>query len=340
MTILVTGGAGFIGSNFILNWFSHSNEPIINLDKLTYAANLKNLESIQSRSEYTFIEGDIANKTMVATLLQEYQPRAIINFAAETHVDRSIQDPEIFVRTNVLGVASFLECIKNYWLQLPSFEKAAFRFLHVSTDEVYGSLTLADAPFTEKHPYQPNSPYSASKAASDHIVRAYYHTYALPTITTNCSNNYGPHQHPEKLIPLLISNALAGKVLPIYGDGRNRRDWLHVLDHCEALETVLAKGHVGEVYNIGGRCERENIDIAYGICDLLDQLAPGKESDSYKNLIQFVDDRAGHDRRYAVDIGKIESELGWQPRRSFEEGLLETVKWYLAKIDYREPIFV
>ena len=329
MTILVTGGAGFIGSNFVMDWLAQSNEPVINLDKLTYAGNLRNLAALDHDSRHVFVHGDIGDKVLVADLLATHKPRAVLNFAAESHVDRSIDGPEAFVQTNVVGTFGLLEAVRQHWSSLPAAEKAAFRFLHVSTDEVYGSLAKDEAPFTETHPYAPNSPYSASKAASDHLVRAYHHTYGLPVLTTNCSNNYGPFHFPEKLIPLVIVNALAGKPLPVYGDGQQIRDWLYVGDHCTAIRTVLGAGAVGETYNIGGWNEMPNLDIVDQVCALLDELHPRADGMSYRGQISFVADRPGHDRRYAIDARKIERELGWKPAETFATGIRKTVRWYL-----------
>jgi dTDP-glucose 4,6-dehydratase len=328
--ILVTGGAGFIGSNFILQWLSAEGTPIINLDKLTYAGNLGNLESIAADQRYKFVHGDIGDRELVSKLLADHAPRAIVHFAAESHVDRSIHGPDDFVRTNVNGTFSLLEEVRAYWAPLSSPARENFRFLHVSTDEVYGSLGPGDPAFSEATPYAPNSPYSASKAASDHLVRAYHHTYGLPTLTTNCSNNYGPFQFPEKLIPLVILNALTGKAIPVYGDGQNVRDWLYVADHCEAVRTVLAMGQPGETYNIGGRNEKPNLEIVQTICDLLDEFKPNGSAVPRQKLITFVKDRPGHDQRYAINARKIETELGWRPRETFETGLRKTVEWYLS----------
>jgi dTDP-glucose 4,6-dehydratase len=318
--ILVTGGAGFIGSNFVLSTLKERDEPIVNLDKLTYAGSLRNLEPLRDDPRHVFVQGDICDRELVRGLLKKYSPRAIVHFAAESHVDRSISGPAQFIQTNVAGTFSLLEEARA--------SSREIRFLHVSTDEVYGSLGPADPAFTETTPYAPNSPYAASKAASDHLVRAYHHTYGLPTVTTNCSNNYGPRQFPEKLIPLTISNALAGKALPVYGDGRNVRDWLYVEDHCDAVRLVLDRGRVGETYNIGGGCEKQNIDVVKAICSLLDELKPRKGG-GHAELITFVQDRPGHDRRYAMDASKIARELGWRPRESFESGLAKTVRWYM-----------
>ncbi|MBV1931529.1 MAG: dTDP-glucose 4,6-dehydratase [Porticoccaceae bacterium] len=329
MTILVTGGAGFIGSNYIIDWLNGSDETVINLDKLTYAGNLDNLALIRDHDKYIFVRGDIGNKALLARLLTQYSPRTILNFAAESHVDRSISGPESFIQTNIVGTFNLLESVLSYWHELSSPAKEAFRFLHVSTDEVYGSLASTEPAFRETNPYQPNSPYSASKASSDHLVRAYHHTYGLPVLTTNCSNNYGPYQFPEKLIPLVIHNALAGEPLPIYGDGSNVRDWLYVGDHCAAIRRVLEAGQPGEVYNIGGINEKTNLEVVTLLCALLDELKPHSDGEPYAEQITFVTDRAGHDQRYAVDAGKIESELGWAPTQSFESGIRVTVQWYL-----------
>ncbi len=332
--ILVTGGAGFIGTNFILEWVKQHNEAVVNLDKLTYAGNLQNLSEVQSNPRHVFIHGDIGDQELVLRLLQEYQPRAVINFAAESHVDRSIHGPEDFIQTNVVGTFHLLEAVRQHWNVMSDEGKAEFRFLHVSTDEVYGSLGNDDPPFTETTPYAPNSPYSASKAASDHLVRAYHHTYGLPTLTTNCSNNYGPFQFPEKLVPLIIMNAIAGKTLPIYGDGQNIRDWLYVSDHCSAIRAVLAHGNVGEIYNIGGNNEQSNLDVVTAICTMLDQVHPSSPIVPHAELIQYIRDRAGHDRRYAIDASKIQRELGWRPVETFETGIHKTVSWYLANQDW------
>jgi dTDP-glucose 4,6-dehydratase len=326
--LLVTGGAGFIGSNFVLQTIAQTGEPIVNLDKLTYAGNPANLESLRGDARHTFVQGDIGDRGLVGTLLARHRPRAIVHLAAESHVDRSISGPAEFIQTNVIGTFSLLEEARAYWMALPADERAAFRFLHVSTDEVYGSLGPQDPAFSETTPYQPNSPYSASKAASDHLVRAYHHTYGLPTLVTNCSNNYGPRQFPEKLIPLMIHHAIAGKPLPVYGDGQNVRDWLYVEDHCAALRAVLAGGRLGEVYNIGGGQEMKNIDLVRTLCALLDEAKP-RTGGSYADLITFVKDRPGHDRRYAIDSRKIQGELGWRPAESFASGLKKTVRWYL-----------
>lgn len=327
--ILVTGGAGFIGANFVLDWLAACDEPVANLDKLTYAGNVHNLDSLQGDARHVFVQGDIGDSALVARLLAEHRPRAIVNFAAESHVDRSIHGPEDFIQTNVVGTFRLLEAARQYWSALPADEKVAFRFLHVSTDEVYGTLA-PDAPaFTESHNYEPNSPYSASKAASDHLVRAWHHTYGLPVLTTNCSNNYGPLHFPEKLIPLMIVNALAGKSLPVYGDGMQVRDWLYVRDHCSAIRRVLQAGRLGDTYNIGGWNEKANIDIVTTVCGLLDELRPRADGTSYAAQIAYVQDRPGHDRRYAIDARKIERELGWRPAETFETGIRKTVQWYL-----------
>ena len=324
--ILVTGGAGFIGANFILDWLGTVGEPVLNLDKLTYAGNLGNLASLDGDSRHVFVRGDIGDRVLIEALLAQHRPRAVLNFAAETHVDRSIHGPAAFVDTNVVGTFALLDAVRLWRAALPAEEQAAFRFLHVSTDEVYGSLGPGDPAFSETTAYAPNSPYSASKAASDHFVRAYCHTYGLPVVTTNCSNNYGPRQFPEKLIPLMIVNALAGKPLPVYGDGANVRDWLYVGDHCVALRTVLAHGRAGETYNVGGGAEVPNIDVVRMVCRTLSEARPGRD---YASLITFVQDRPGHDRRYAVDAAKIRRELGWTPVESFESGMRRTVRWYL-----------
>ncbi|MDP3843852.1 MAG: dTDP-glucose 4,6-dehydratase [Oxalobacteraceae bacterium] len=326
--ILVTGGAGFIGANFVLDWLAQSDEPVINLDKLTYAGNLNNLASLRDDPRHIFVKGDIADSALVASLLATHQPRAVLHFAAESHVDRSIHGPAAFIETNVNGTFALLEAVRAYWSGLPEADKTAFRFLHVSTDEVYGTLGPDDAPFTETTAYAPNSPYSASKAASDHLVRAYHHTYGLPTLTTNCSNNYGPYHFPEKLIPLIITNARAGKALPVYGDGQQVRDWLYVSDHCAAIRRVLSAGRLGETYNIGGWNEMANLDVVNTLCDILDQIDP-KAGGSYREQITYVADRPGHDRRYAIDARKIERELGWTPAETFETGIRKTVQWYL-----------
>ncbi len=331
--ILVTGGAGFIGSNFVLDWLASSDEPVLNLDALTYAGNMESLAALDGDARHVFVHGDIRDRPLLDRLLAEHRPRALLHFAAESHVDRSIHGPAAFVRTNVEGSFTLLEAARGYWGGLADAERAAFRFLHVSTDEVYGSLGADDAPFTETHPYTPNSPYSASKAASDHLVRAWFHTYGLPVLTSNCSNNYGPHQFPEKLIPLMIVNALAGKALPIYGDGLNVRDWLYVGDHCRALRAVLERGRPGETYNIGGGCERTNRQIVEAVCTLLDELRPDPAG-PHRRLIGYVADRPGHDRRYAIDARKIERELGWRPVETFDSGMRKTLRWYLEHADW------
>jgi len=331
--ILVTGGAGFIGSNFVLDWLAQSDEGVVNLDKLTYAGNRANLAALEGDARHAFVQGDIGDRDVVRDLLARHEPRAIVHFAAESHVDRSIHGPGDFVQTNIVGSFALLEEARAYWHDLQGAARDAFRFLHVSTDEVYGSLGPADPAFSETTPYAPNSPYAASKAASDHLVRAYHHTYGLPTLTTNCSNNYGPYQFPEKLIPLMIANALAGKPLPVYGDGQNVRDWLYVGDHCSAVRAVLARGRVGECYNIGGEAEMKNIDVVHTLCALLDALRPRKAG-RYAALVEFVRDRPGHDRRYAMDASKLRAELGWQPAETFESGLKKTVAWYLDNADW------
>ncbi|WP_324732120.1 dTDP-glucose 4,6-dehydratase [Pseudomonas paeninsulae] len=334
MTILVTGGAGFIGANFVLDWLAQSDEPVINLDKLTYAGNLDNLRSLAGDARHVFVHGDIDDSALVARLLAEHQPRAILNFAAESHVDRSIHGPEDFIETNIVGTFRLLEAVRAYWKSLASDAQQAFRFLHVSTDEVYGSLGKDEPAFSEHHQYEPNSPYSASKAASDHLVRAYHHTYGLPVLTTNCSNNYGPYHFPEKLIPLMIVNALSGKALPVYGDGQQIRDWLYVKDHCSAIRRVLEAGSVGEVYNVGGWNEKPNLDIVHTVCALLDELRPRADGQPYQQQITYVTDRPGHDRRYAIDARKLERELGWKPAETFETGIRKTVQWYLDNQDW------
>jgi dTDP-glucose 4,6-dehydratase len=328
MTILVTGGAGFIGSNFVLDWLAQSDESVVNLDALTYAGNRENLASIEGDARHLFVQGDICDRALIDRLLAEHRPRAIVHFAAESHVDRSIHGPGEFMNTNVTGTFTLLEAARGHWNMLEGDAKAAFRFHHVSTDEVYGSLGPTDPPFAETNAYEPNSPYSASKAASDHLVRAWHHTYGLPVVTTNCSNNYGPFHFPEKLIPLLIVNALAGKPLPVYGDGRQIRDWLYVKDHCSAIREVLARGRLGETYNVGGWNEQPNIDIVHKVCALLDEMQPDPAG-PYSRLITYVKDRPGHDRRYAIDARKIERELGWRPAETFETGIRKTVRWYL-----------
>lgn len=332
--ILVTGGAGFIGANFVLDWLAQSDEPVVNLDKLTYAGNRENLASLEGDGRHHFVHGDIGDSALVDELLRVHQPRAVINFAAESHVDRSIHGPEDFIQTNVVGTLRLLESVRGYWNGLAAEQKAAFRFLHVSTDEVYGSLSPTDPAFTEDNPFEPNSPYSASKAASDHLVRAWHHTYGLPVLTTNCSNNYGPYHFPEKLIPLMIVNALAGKALPIYGDGQQVRDWLYVKDHCSAIRRVLEGGRVGETYNVGGWNEKPNLDIVHTVCALLDELRPRSDGKPYRDQITYVKDRPGHDRRYAIDARKLERELGWKPAETFESGIRKTVQWYLSHEDW------
>ncbi|MBC3882232.1 dTDP-glucose 4,6-dehydratase [Undibacterium sp. LX40W] len=327
--ILVTGGAGFIGANFVLNWLASQSEPVVNVDKLTYAGNLNNLASLKGDSRHIFVHADIGDSDTISALLAQHKPRAILHFAAESHVDRSIHGPAAFIETNVNGTFRLLEATRAYWQSLDAEAKQSFRFLHVSTDEVYGSLEADDPPFSETTAYAPNSPYSASKAASDHLVRAYHHTYGMPTLTTNCSNNYGPYHFPEKLIPLVITNARAGKDLPIYGDGSQVRDWLFVSDHCAAIRRVLENGRVGETYNVGGWNEKTNLNVVHTICDLLDELKP-KSAGSYRDQIRFVKDRPGHDKRYAIDARKLERELGWKPAETFETGLRKTVEWYLA----------
>ena len=333
-TILVTGGAGFIGANFVLAWIKQGLGTVVNLDKLTYAGNLENLASVKQNTQHIFVHGDIADQALLTQLLAEHQPDAIVNFAAESHVDRSIHGPEDFIQTNVVGTFHLLEAVRAYWGALDEEHQASFRFLHVSTDEVYGSLGATEAAFTETHTYSPNSPYSASKAASDHLVRAYHHTYGLPTLTTNCSNNYGPYHFPEKLIPLVIHNALAGKALPIYGTGQQIRDWLYVEDHCAAIRRVLEAGRVGEVYNIGGWNEKPNLEVVKTLCRMLDAKKPRVDAKSYMDQITFVEDRLGHDQRYAIDATKIANELGWKPEQSFETGIEKTVNWYLDHQDW------
>ena len=329
MSILVTGAAGFIGSNFVLDWLAQSDEQVINLDALTYAGNLENLASLEGDARHLFVKGDIGDFELVSKLLAEHQPRAVVNFAAESHVDRSIHGPEDFIQTNIVGSFRLLEAVRAYWGGLAEPAKSRFRFLHVSTDEVYGSLGQDDPAFRETNRYEPNSPYSASKAASDHLVRAYHHTYGLPVLTTNCSNNYGPYHFPEKLIPLVIHNALAGKPLPIYGDGQQIRDWLYVKDHCSAIRRVLEAGRLGETYNIGGWNEKPNLDVVHTLCAILDELQPRADGQPYRAQITYVQDRPGHDRRYAIDASKIERELGWKPAETFETGIRKTVQWYL-----------
>lgn len=338
MSILVTGGAGFIGSNFVLDWLKHHDEPVINLDKLTYAGNLENLASLKNDSRHIFVQGDIADQRQIDRLFEQYQPRALINFAAESHVDRSIHGPRDFIQTNIMGTFTLLESARGYWSRLDGPRRQEFRFLHVSTDEVYGSLEPGEPAFSETHRYEPNSPYSASKAASDHLVRAWYHTYGLPVLTTNCSNNYGPYHFPEKLIPLLIVNALAGRPLPVYGDGRQVRDWLYVTDHCSAIRRVLEAGIPGEVYNVGGWNEKTNLEVVHSVCNLLDELCPRADEGSYIQQITHVADRPGHDRRYAIDARKLERELGWTPAETFETGIRKTILWYLDNPQWVERV--
>lgn len=337
--LLITGGAGFIGSNFVLDWLADSfAEGIVNLDKLTYAGNLINLKSLETDSRHIFVQGDICDYDLVLSLLKKYQIRAVVNFAAESHVDRSIHSPESFIQTNIVGTFNLLEAVRAYWTELPEQDKQAFRFLHVSTDEVYGSLSLTDSPFSETNPYRPNSPYSATKAASDHLVRAWHHTYGLPILTTNCSNNYGPYHFPEKLIPLVILNAISGKPLPIYGDGQQVRDWLFVKDHCSAISRVLKVGKLGETYNVGGWNEKTNLEVVYTICSILDALWPKDDCTSYAKQITYVKDRPGHDRRYAINANKLECELGWKPAETFETGIRKTVQWYLDNQDWADSV--
>ena len=337
--ILVTGGAGFIGSNFILDWLkSPNNKSVVNIDKLTYAGNLANLDSLKNDPRHTFVRGDVGDKELIVKLLKQYKPSAIVNFAAESHVDRSIHEPAGFIATNIVGAFNLLECAREYWSGLDEVAREQFRFHHVSTDEVYGSLSLTDPAFTEANPYEPNSPYSASKAASDHLVRAWFHTYGFPVVTTNCSNNYGPFHFPEKLIPLVILNALNSKPLPIYGDGQQIRDWLYVGDHCAAIREVLAKGHLGETYNIGGWNEKTNLEVVSTICAILDELRPRSDGKPYAGQITFVKDRPGHDRRYAIDASKIEKELGWRPAETFDTGIYKTVQWYLDNPDWVQGV--
>jgi dTDP-glucose 4,6-dehydratase len=332
--ILVTGGAGFIGANFVLDWLAQSDEALLNLDKLSYAGNRENLASLTNDPRHLFVHGDIGDSELTDRLLAQYQPRAILNFAAESHVDRSIHGPEDFIQTNIVGTFHLLEAVRAYWNGLPDEARRRFRFLQVSTDEVYGSLSRDEPAFSETHRYEPNSPYSASKAASDHLVRAYHHTYGLPVLTTNCSNNYGPYHFPEKLIPLIIVNALAGKPLPIYGDGQQIRDWLYVKDHCSAIRRVLDAGRPGETYNIGGWNEKTNLDIVHTVCALLDEISPRADGKPYHEQIRYVTDRPGHDRRYAIDARKIERELGWKPAETFDTGIRKTVQWYLQNQDW------
>ena len=339
MSILVTGGAGFIGGNFVLDWLASSgSESVVNLDKLTYAGNLATLRSLQADPRHVFVQGDIGDYELVLSLLKQHAIRGVVNFAAESHVDRSIHGPEDFIQTNVLGTFHLLEAVRAYWSELPTEQQQAFRFLHVSTDEVYGSLAPTDPAFAETNPYEPNSPYSASKAASDHLVRAWHHTYGLPVLTTNCSNNYGPYHFPEKLIPLVILNALAGKPLPIYGDGQQIRDWLYVKDHCSAIRRVLEAGRLGETYNVGGWNEKPNLEVVQTICAILDELRPKADGSSYATQITYVKDRPGHDRRYAIDASKLERELQWKPAETFESGILKTVQWYLSHTDWVEGV--
>lgn len=334
MSVLITGGAGFIGANFVLDWVAHTDETIVNLDKLTYAGNLESLASLKNNPRHVFVQGDIGDVALLPKLLAEHQPRAVLNFAAESHVDRSIHGPGEFIETNIVGTFRLLESVRGYWHGLNAQAQSQFRFLHVSTDEVYGSLAPQDPAFTEHHPYEPNSPYSASKAASDHLVRAWHHTYGLPVVTTNCSNNYGPLHFPEKLIPLMIVNALAGKPLPVYGDGMQVRDWLYVKDHCSAIRRVLEGGRLGETYNVGGWNEKPNIEIVKTVCALLDELRPRADGASYITQISYVKDRPGHDRRYAIDARKLEKELGWKPAETFETGIRKTVAWYLENTEW------
>ncbi|MDA0190819.1 MAG: dTDP-glucose 4,6-dehydratase [Proteobacteria bacterium] len=338
MSILVTGGAGFIGANFVLDWLAGSDETVVNLDALTYAGNLENLAGVREHPAHVFVHGSIADATLLTQLLERHRPRAIVNFAAESHVDRSIHGPEDFIQTNIVGTFRLLEAARAHHARLSESEARAFRFLHVSTDEVYGSLAPEAPPFAETNRYEPNSPYSASKAASDHLVRAYHHTYGLPVVTTNCSNNYGPYQFPEKLIPLVLHNALAGKPLPIYGDGLQVRDWLYVGDHCAAIRRVLADGRLGETYNVGGWNEKPNLDVVHTLCAILDELRPRADGQPYATQITYVKDRPGHDRRYAIDAGKIERELGWRPAETFETGIRKTVRWYLDHPDWVEHV--
>jgi len=334
MTILVSGGAGFIGGNFVLDWLERRDETVVNLDKLTYAGNLDTLKGLKGDGRHVFVHGDIGDRELLSNLLSTHRPRALINFAAESHVDRSIHGPGDFIQTNIVGTFNLLEAVRGYWHGLPEDEKQRFRFLHVSTDEVYGTLSKDDEPFSELNRYEPNSPYSASKAASDHLVRAWHHTYGLPVLTTNCSNNYGPYHFPEKLIPLVILNALSGKSLPIYGDGQQIRDWLYVRDHCSAIRRVLEAGKLGETYNVGGWNEKPNLDVVQTICAILDELRPKADGSRYSDQITFVKDRPGHDRRYAIDARKLERELGWKPAETFETGIRKTIAWYLENQDW------
>ena len=338
MTILVSGGAGFIGGNFVLDWLERHDETVVNLDKLTYAGNLDTLKGLKGNNRHVFVHGDIGDRELVRDLLSMHRPRAVINFAAESHVDRSIHGPGDFIQTNIVGTFNLLEAVRGHWDGLPEDEKQAFRLLHVSTDEVYGTLSKDDAPFNELNRYEPNSPYSASKAASDHLVRAWHHTYGLPVLTTNCSNNYGPYHFPEKLIPLVILNALAGKSLPIYGDGQQIRDWLYVRDHCSAIRRVLEAGKLGETYNVGGWNEKPNLDVVHTICAILDELRPKADGGKYSHQISFVKDRPGHDRRYAIDARKLERELGWRPQETFETGIRKTIEWYLDNQDWVQNV--
>jgi len=335
--ILVTGGAGFIGANFVLDWLGGGGEAVVNVDKLTYAGNLRTLRSLEGNPKHVFVRADICDRAAMDALFAEHKPRAVVHFAAESHVDRSICSPADFVQTNVVGTFTLLEAARTYWNGLDDDAKAGFRFLHVSTDEVFGSLSATDPQFSETTPYAPNSPYSATKAGSDHLVRAYHHTYGLPTLTTNCSNNYGPYHFPEKLIPLMIANALAAKPLPVYGDGLNVRDWLYVADHCSAIRTVLAHGSPGETYNVGGWNEKTNLEVVHTLCDQLDALRP-KASGSYRDQITFVKDRPGHDRRYAIDARKLERELGWKPSETFESGMRKTIQWYLENQEWVQDV--
>lgn len=338
MTIIVTGGAGFIGGNFVLDWLGQSDEKIVNVDKLTYAGNLQTLESVAGNPNYRFVQADIGDRAAIDALLAEEKPRAVLNFAAESHVDRSIHGPGDFIQTNVVGTFNLLESVRAYWSALEEPARSDFRFLHVSTDEVYGTLSAEDPPFTEENTYEPNSPYSASKAASDHLVRAWHHTYGLPVLTTNCSNNYGPYHFPEKLIPLVIANARAGKPLPIYGDGQQVRDWLYVTDHCSAIRRVLESGKLGETYNVGGWNEKANLEVVHTICAILDELQPRADGEPYTKQITFVKDRPGHDRRYAIDARKLERELGWKPAETFESGIRKTVQWYLDNTEWVDNV--
>lgn len=338
MTIIVTGGAGFIGGNFVLDWLGQSDEKIVNVDKLTYAGNLQTLESVAGNPNYRFVQADIGDRAAIDALLAEEKPRAVLNFAAESHVDRSIHGPGDFIQTNVVGTFNLLESVRAYWSALEEPARSDFRFLHVSTDEVYGTLSAEDPPFTEENTYEPNSPYSASKAASDHLVRAWHHTYGLPVLTTNCSNNYGPYHFPEKLIPLVIANARAGKPLPIYGDGQQVRDWLYVTDHCSAIRRVLEGGKLGETYNVGGWNEKANLEVVHTICAILDELQPRADGEPYTKQITFVKDRPGHDRRYAIDARKLERELGWKPAETFESGIRKTVQWYLDNTEWVDNV--